>query len=134
MENLIEYMEHITIINKDISEYKDEEKGIEYIVPTSYVFARCDYLELTNDELKKEEFNQTIEHDIKFNYIETTRPMSKYEKTKNEADRWTIIDGKVKVNQIWNVSNGLKIRKTFNNKEDALKLVKEINDKVKKVI
>lgn len=134
MENIIEFMDKLTIINKDVSEYKDVEKGIQYIVPTSYVFARCDYLELTNDELKKERFNMTIDQDIKFNYIDTTRPMSKYEKTKNEADMYTIIDGKVKVNQVWNVSNGLKIHKTFNNKEDALKLVSEINDKVKKVL
>ena len=134
MENIIEFMDKLTIINKDVSEYKDVEKGIQYIVPTSYVFARCDYLELTNDELKKERFNMTIDQDIEFNYIDTTRPMSKYEKTKNEADMYTIIDGKVKVNQVWNVSNGLKIHKTFNNKEDALKLVNEINEKVKKVL
>lgn len=134
MENLIEFMNNIKILNKDIAEYFDEKKGIKYILPTSYIFARCDYLELTNDELKKEKFNQTIDKDVEFNYIDTTRPMSKYEKTKNEADRFTIIDGKVKVNQIWNVSNGLKVHKTFNNKEDALKLVNEINDKVKEYI
>ena len=134
MENLIEFMDKVTILNDKIGEYSDTKKGIKYIVPTSYLFARCDYLELTNDELKKEEFNQTVEHDIKFNYIETTRPMSKYEKTKNEADRFTIIDGKLKVNQIWNVSNGLKVFKTFNNKDEALKLCDEINDKVKKAI
>ena len=135
MENINEFMEKVKIINKDVAEYKDDEKGIQYIVPTSYLFARCDYLELTNDELKKERFNKTIEYsDIKFNYIETTREMSKYEKTKNEADRFTIIDGKVKVNQVWLVSNGLKFHKSFNNKEDALKVVEEINNKVKAVL
>lgn len=134
MENIIDFMKHVTILNKDIAEYSDEEKGIKYIMPTSYVFARCDYLELTNDELKKEQFNQSIDKGVEFNYIETTRPMPKYEKTKIEADRFTIIESKVKVNQIWLVSNGMKVHKTFNNKEEALELVNKINEEVKKHI
>ena len=50
MENLIEFMDKVTILNDKIGEYSDTKKGIKYIVPTSYLFARCDYLELTNDE------------------------------------------------------------------------------------
>lgn len=134
MENIVDFMKHVTVINKEISEYADEEKGIKYIMPTSYVFARCDYLELTNDELKKEYYNQTIDKGVEFKYIESTRPTPKYEKTKIEADRFTIIDEKVKVNQIWLVSNGMKVHKTFNNKEEALELVNKINEEVKKHI
>ena len=130
--DLVEFMKHLTVLNKDFSEYEDTEKGNKYMIPNSYVFARCDYLELTNDELKKERFEQHIDKsDLKFNYIESTRPKPKYEITKIEADKYVITDVKVKVNQIWLVSNGMKMVKSFNNKEEALKLVDSINDKLK---
>lgn len=133
--DLEQFMEHLTILNKEMSEYCDPSKGIKYLVPNSYVYARCDYLELTNEELKKERFNQTIDKsDLKFNYIDSTRPVPKYEQTKIEADKYTIIDAKVKVNQIWLVSNGLKMVKSFNNKEEALKLVDSINEPLKKIL
>ena len=134
-ENLIEFMDHVQIINKELSEYFDEEKGTKYLIPTSYIWSRVDYLELTNDELKKEIFNQNMEKtDLEFNYIDTTRPAPKYETTKREEDKYTIIDAKVKANQVWLVSNGLKFNKVFNNKEDALKLVDKINEPLKKLL
>lgn len=130
-EDLKTFMDHLNIINKDISEYVNEEKGVRYIVPNSYVFTRCDYLELTNEEVKKEKFNQNINNeDIKFNYIESTRPAPKYETTKREEDKFVIVDAKIKVNQVWVVSNGLKFKNTFNNKEDAIKLTNSINEKL----
>lgn len=131
-EDLKTFMVHIKILNKDISEYRNEEKGVCYIIPNSYLFTRCDYLELTNDEIKKERFNQNISNEkIEFNYIESTRPAPKYEKTKVEADKYTIIDAKIMVNQVWNVSNGLKFKNTFNNKKEAMELVDSINNKLK---
>lgn len=130
-EDLKTFMDHLTIINKEISEYKNEETGVRYVVPNGYVLARCDYLELTNEEVKKEKFNQNINNeDIKFNHIKSTRPAPKYEQTKIEADKYTIIDAEVQVNQVWVVSNGLKFKNTFNNKEEAMKLTEEINNKL----
>lgn len=131
-ESISEFIKKVNILNKDIAEYYNKETGNKFIIPTSYLWTRVDYLELTNDEVKKERFNQVIDNkDIKYNYIDSTRPMSKYEKTKIEADRYTIIEGKVKVNQIWLVSNGLKYKETFNNKEEAIKLADDINKKLK---
>ena len=128
IENLEDFMKHVTV-KKEMSEYYDPEKGIKYMIPNSYLWSRCDYLELTNEELKKEQFSQNIEKtDLKFNYIETTRPKPKYEITKNEADKYTITDIKVKANQVWLVSNGLKFNKVFNNKEEALELTDKINN------
>lgn len=133
-EDLKEFMSHLTLLNKDYSEYFNEEKGTKYMVPNSYIYARCDYLELTNDELKKERFAQNINKEPKeFNQIESTRPVSKYETTKREEDKYTIIDGKVKVNQVWRVTNGMKFKQTFNNKEEALKLLDSINEPLKKL-
>lgn len=134
MENLNDFMSKITILNKDISEYFDEEKGVKFLVPNSYIWARVDYYELTNDEMKKAIFEETIDKVENTNYIDSKRRQSKYETTKNEADRWTIIEAKVKVNQIWVVSNGMKYKNTFNNKEEALKLYNNINNKLKEYI
>lgn len=133
-EDLKSFMDNLTILNKDCSEYFNKEKGTKYMVPNSYIYARCDYLELTNDELKKERFAQNVNKEPKeFNVIESTRPVSKYETTKREEDKYTIIDGKVKVNQIWRVSNGMKYIQTFNNKEEALKFLDSINEPLKKL-
>lgn len=133
-EDLKSFMDNLTILNKDFSEYYNKDKGTKYMVPNSYIYARCDYLELTNDELKKERFAQNINKEPKeFNIIESTRPVSKYETTKREEDKYTIIDGKVKVNQIWRVTNGMQFKQTFNNKEEALKFLDSINEPLKKL-
>lgn len=131
-ESITEFNEKVKLLNKDLGEYYNPETGVKFLIPTSYLWARVDYLELTNDELKKEKFNQTIDNkDIKFNYIESTRPAPKYETTKRDEDKYTIIDAKVKVNQVWLVSNGLKYKETFNNKEEALKVLDSINEPLK---
>lgn len=131
-ENLDDFMKKVKIISKEIAEYENKETGTYFMIPSSYLWARVDYLELTNEELKKAIFNQEIDKtDLKYNYIESTRPAPKYETTKREEDKYTIIDAKVKVNQVWLVSNGLKYKQTFNNKEDALKLANDINNCLK---
>lgn len=134
MENLEQFMDKITILNKDLSEYYDKEKGVKYLVPNSYIWTRVDYYELTNDELKKAIFEETVDKIDDLNYINSTRRQSKYEITKREEDRWTIVNSKVKVNQLWVVSNGMKYKKTFNNKEEALKLLDKINEPLKKLM
>ena len=124
-------MNKVKTLCKDLCEYYDEEKGIKYLLPTSYVWARVDYFELTNDELKKAIFEEQVDKIDDLNYIESTRRQSKYEITKREEDRWTITEAKVKVNQLWVVSNGMKIKNTFNNKEEAVKFLDEINEPLK---
>ena len=52
-ENLTEYMSKVTITNKDISEYVNEENGTRYIIPTGHLLAKVDYLELTEKELEQ---------------------------------------------------------------------------------
>lgn len=134
-ESLSEFTERVKLLNKDMGEYFNEETGCRFMIPSSYLWARCDYLELTNDELKKAKFNQEIDNkDLKYNFIETTRPAPKYETTKREEDKYVIIDAKVKANQVWLVSNGLKYKETFNNKEEALELTNKINDELKKLL
>ena len=126
-ENIEEYMNHVEVLSKEISEYYNEEVGVKKIIPTSYLLCGVDYMELTDEELEKAKFNQMIDKDVVFNTKMVDRPKIKYEITKKEEDKSKLVNSKVKVNQVWNVSNSLKLKKTFNNKEEALKLYDSIN-------
>ena len=124
--NLINFMKNITNINKDISVYNDNDKGILFYVNTIQLLAKVDYLELSSEEYKKAKFEKKIE-DLEYNITEVERPQSKYARTKKEEDMYIIENAKVKVRQVWNVSNPIGVYKSFTNKEEALKLAEEIN-------
>ena len=126
-ESLIEYMDNVKLLSKEISEYYNEEKGVKKIIPTSYLLCSLDYMELTESELEKAKFDMVIEKNIDFDTKMVVRPRLKYEITKNEADKNKLVDSKVKVYCIWNLTNSLRLKKSFNNKEEALKLYDEIN-------
>ena len=129
-ENLTEYMKHITITNKDVSEYVNEENGTRYIVPTGQLLGKLDYLELTEKELEQAKYKLLIDKRIDYKTTMSTRPVLKSDITGKDKDKNTIIDSTVKVYQVWNVSNGLSIKQSFDNKEDAIKLYEEIKEKV----
>ncbi len=126
-ESIEEYMSNIKVISKEISEYYNEETGVKKIVPTSYLLCGVDYMELTDEELEKAKFNMLIDKDVEFKTKMVKRPKIKYEVTKIEEDKTKLIESEVKVNQVWNVSNSLKLKRTFNNKEEAIALYDEIN-------
>ena len=126
-ESIIEYVSNIKILSKEISEYYNEEAGVRKIIPTSYLLCSVDYMELTEQELEQAKFNMIVDKDVEYKTKMAIRPKIKYEITKNEADKNKLVDSKVKVYCIWNVSNSLKLKKSFNNKEEALKLYEEIN-------
>lgn len=130
-EKLDEYMKKVSIINKDISKYRDEEKGMCYTIPTGKLFPSLEALELTKQELNKFKFEQKIDN-LEYSQVEFERPVPKNEVTKREEDKFTLIDKKIKGYAVWNVSNGLNIKKSFVNKEDALKLYNEIDERVNK--
>lgn len=129
-ESIIEYMSNVNILSKEISEYYNGEKGVRKIIPTSYLLASLDYMELTEAELEKAKFDMLVDKEIEFETKMVTRPRLKYEITKNEADKNKLVDSKVKVYCIWNVSNSLKLKKSFNNKEEAEELYHKINEPI----
>lgn len=129
-ENLTEYMKNVTITNKDISEYVNNENGTRYIVPTGHLLAKVDYLELTEKELEQAKYKLLVDKHIDYKTALTTRPVLKSELTGKEKDNTTIVDSTIKVYQVWNVSNGLNIKQSFDNKEDAVKLYEDIKKKV----
>lgn len=132
-ERLNEYMNKITIINDKISEYRDEEKGLIYPMTTAQLLARVDYLELTKEELEKAKFEQKVEKkDYKMYDCERIVPKSTV--TKDKKDQFTLTTSKVKATHIYNVTNQVGIHTTFEDKEKAIKLCDEINNKIFNVI
>lgn len=126
-DNIIEFNKKVSIINKDYAMYKDEEKGVMFPLNTVNLLARVDYLELSKEEYEKAKFEMKIDN-LEYNIIETTRPVPKNTITKKDSDKYTIVDSKVKVRQVWNVSNALGIKKSFTNKEEAMQLAESLNE------
>lgn len=128
-EKIEEFMSKVTIINKEISQYKNDEKGLIYPLSTAQLLTRVDYLELTKDELQKAKFEMKVDKK-EYKMYDCTRLVPKYSITKVEADKYTITDKKVKATHIWNVTNQAGIHTTFEDKEEAFKLCESINNKI----
>ncbi len=127
-KDLCKFNENIEIINKDFSKYRDD-KGNNFIFNTINQLAKVDYLELTKEEYQVAKFQQKIE-DLEYNIINVKKPVPKNEITGKDEDKFTITEKEVAVRQIWNVSNPYGAIKSFTNKEDAITLANEINDKI----
>ena len=128
-DNILEFNGKVNVINKDYAMYKDLEKGVIFPLNTINLLARVDYLELSKEEYEKAKFEMKIDN-LEYNIVEVDRPVPKYTLTKKEEDKYTITNSKVKVRQVWNVSNALGIKKSFTNKEEAIKLAEEQNKKL----
>ena len=126
--NLIKFNKNITKVTKEISKYEDE-KGNYMLIPTGQLLCNVEYMELDEISYKKALFEMIIDKDVEYNKITITKPVDKYNKTKNEKDKGTIIDAEVEVSQVWVVKNGLGLTKAFNSMDKALELVNELNNK-----
>lgn len=131
-KDLIKFYDNLTFINKDLAQYEDE-KGNLQIIPNSQLITNVSYEELTKEELKVARFKMVIGKEEEFEVIDGIRQVPKDTITKREEDKFTIVDTKVKVSRVWFVTNGLKLVKAFNNKEEAVKTAKRINEKILKI-
>lgn len=130
MSNSIEeFMDKIIVKGKDYTIYNDEEKGIIFPLNTINLLARLDYLELDKKQYEGALFQKKIEEG-NYDIINIKRPVPKNEITGKEEDKTTLVDREIAVRQVWNVSNGAGVFKSFNNKEEAIKFTNEINNKV----
>lgn len=102
--------------------FEDEEGNVRVYSPLALVCS-CGYLEVTEEQKNVMVFNKEIKSTDEFNKIKKITQVPK----KDEPT--TIVDKEVEVYQMWKVINGAQAFKVFNNKEDALKTVHEINDK-----
>jgi len=125
MEHLTEFMEKITILNKDIATYRDDEKGRMFEMNTISLLPKVERLELSSDEFKKAKFEMKVE-DLEYDIIEVDRPVPKNTITKKDEDIYTIVNSKVKVRLVWNVSNAIGVYKSFTNKDEAMEYAENI--------
>jgi hypothetical protein len=131
-KDLDKFWNNVQIFSKELSKYEDNKKGIVAMLPTPQLFVSCDYKNWSEPQYKQALFNREIAKDLKLNSIKITTQIDKSVKTKKDKDKGIIIDEEINGFEAWQVKNGIGIVKTFNNKEDALKLVNEINDKIMK--
>jgi len=123
------YNECITILDENLTEYKDE-KGNYSILPTAGILVSVDYNELNKQQYDVAVFNQDIPKDFKATITKVKKAVCKYDITHKEEDRFTLVEKEEDVRQVWFVMNNLKIKKAFNKKEDALELAEKINKKI----
>lgn len=128
-ESLKDFMSKVDIKSKEVSIYKNEEKGLLYPLGTNALLCRVDYLELTKEELEKAKFEQQVDKKD-YKMYDCVKIVPKYEITKIEADRLKLVDKKVKATHIYNVKNQLGIHTTLEDKDEAFKLATEINERV----
>ena len=125
-KDLTNFIKNLKKINKELVKYQDDKGNIIY-APINALYASCTYLELNKQQYEQMVFQQQITPD-NYNVIEVKTQTSKYEVTKKEEDRFTLIDTTAKVKQVWIVANQLQFSKCFKTKEEAEELVKEIEE------
>lgn len=127
-KELSNFMDHITILNKDIAVYEDE-KGNLFNVNTIKLLASVEVMELPKEEYKKAVFERRID-DLEYTDTTIYVPVPKNTITKRDEDKYTLVDKEMNAKVIYNVSNQIGLHKSFTNKEEALELAKSINAKV----
>lgn len=125
-KDLIKFMEKISIFNKDLAQYLDEEKGIEFLFNTINAVANVDYLELDKQQYEVAKFQNKIE-DLDYEIGNVKKAVPKNEITGKDEDKFTITEKDVAVRKVWNVSNRLGAYKSFTNKQSALECANNIN-------
>ena len=122
---LDKFMDHITIKNKEIAVYEDEEGNL-FNTNTIKLLASVEVMKLPKTEYKKAVFEQRID-DLEYDDTVITIPVPKNTITKKDEDKYTLVDKEMNAKIIYNVSNQIGLHKSFTNKEDALELAKKIN-------
>lgn len=126
--DLIKFNKNITKLTKEIAKYVDE-KGNYMLIPTGQLLCNVEYMELDEISYKKALFEMIIDKNIKYNKITIIKVVDKATITGKKQDQGTLVDNEVEVRQVWIVKNGLGITKAFSDKDKALKLVNELNNK-----
>lgn len=129
VRDLDKFYECTKILDKQISIYEDEE-GNYTVLPTTALLVNVDYNEFEKDQYNVAVFNGDIPKDFTTEIKTIKKPVPKYDITKKPEDKYTITEKEVAVKPVWFIINGAKIKKAFNNKEEALKQAKKINKKV----
>lgn len=119
---LRKFYNSIELQNDKLVKYEDAEGNVS-IFPIAGLLCKCEFLKVDKDRLNVMKFNQEVDKEMKFNVIDETVP---YVDPKNKTH---ITNKTIKVNEMWKISNGIGFSQIFNNKEEALALVNDINNK-----
>lgn len=129
IKDLEEYYKHIKYINDRVAEYEDEEGNYFQVTPSNLLVA-VQYQALNKQEYEQAVFQQLVPKDIICKEIDIDKIIPKNEVTHNDKDKFTLTTIKQKAKQVWFVMNSVGIKKAYNDKEEALKVAKEINKKI----
>lgn len=130
---LNKFMGKIEIINKDLSIYKDQEKGTLFYLNTVQLLVRVEPLELDKEQYQIALFEKKIE-DLEYERETITRVVPKNKITKNDKDKYTLTNKEVIVKKVYNVANALNVKKSFVDKDEAMKYAEEINNRIKEFL
>lgn len=130
---LNKFMEKIEIINKDLSIYKDQEKGMLFYLNTVQLLVRVEPLELDKEQYQIALFEKKIE-DLEYERETITRVVPKNKITKNDKDKYTLTNKEVIVKKVYNVANALNVKKSFVDKDEAMEYAEEINNRIKEFL
>lgn len=137
--DLIEFMKNVTIEDKEFAVYEDI-KGNYFEMNTGALICRCDAFELSKERPSKETsseyevavFSKSIE-DLPYKVKKGKKKVLKSEITGKEKDNTTIVEKTIDVAEVYVVSNPYKAQKCFVDKNEALKVAKDINAKIKQI-
>lgn len=127
-KDLILFNDKISKLTKEIVKYEDE-KGNLLLIPTGNLMCKVEYLELDEIGMKKALYENIVDKNETYNKIKVNRIIDKSSKTGNRKDAGILIDSEVEVSQVWVVTNGLGLNKSFKDKEKALNLAMTLNNK-----
>lgn len=130
---LDKFMDHIDIINKDLSIYKDKEKGMLFYLNTVQLLTRVEPLELDKEQYQIALFEKKVE-DLEYKKETIKRVVPKNIITKNDKDKYTLTNKEVIVKKVYNVANALNVKKSFVSKEEAMEYAEAINKNIAKVL
>ena len=130
---LNKFMEKIEVINKDLSIYKDQEKGMLFYLNTVQLLVRVEPLELDKEQYQIALFEKKIE-DLEYERETITRVVPKNKITKNDKDKYTLTNKEVIVKKVYNVANALNVKKSFVDKDEAMEYAESINNKIKEYL
>lgn len=140
-KDLLKFNEKLDVTREGQVVTYGDDKGNYFIVALApkyqhiaQLLLNCEYIEADEIQMKTLLYNGDIEKGIEFEIATVSRPVSKYEITKKESDKTTIVDRDVKVSKVWVVKNGFKLTKSFNKMADAIEFCQTENDKLFNIV
>ena len=140
-KDLLKFNEKLNVTREGQVITYGDDKGNYFIVALApkyqhiaQLLLNCEYIEADEIQMKTLLYNNDIEKGIEFETVTVSRPVSKYEITKKESDKTTIVDRDVKVSKVWVVKNGFKLTKSFNKMADAIEFCQTENDKLFNIV